>query len=44
MSKWLDQINSPQDLKDFPLDKLDELAGEIREKIVTAVSRSSPGF
>ena len=40
MSKWLDQINSPQDLKNLPLDKLDELAEEIREKIVTTVSHN----
>ncbi len=40
MNQWLDQINSPQDLKNIPLDKLDELAKEIREKIITVVSHN----
>jgi 1-deoxy-D-xylulose-5-phosphate synthase len=38
MTHWLDQINSPQDLKNVPIDKLGELSEEIREKIITVVS------
>lgn len=40
MSAWLDQINSPQDLKNVPIEKLGELADEIREKIITVVSKN----
>lgn len=40
MSRWLDHINSPQDLKSLSLDRLDELAEEIREKIITTVSHN----
>ena len=40
MSNWLDRINSPQDLKGIPPDKLGELAEEIREKIITVVSKN----
>ncbi|MCK4962991.1 MAG: 1-deoxy-D-xylulose-5-phosphate synthase, partial [Anaerolineales bacterium] len=40
MSGWLDQIDSPQDLKEIPVGKLDELAVEIREKIITVVSKN----
>lgn len=40
MSGWLDQIDSPQDLKEIPVEKLDELAVEIREKIITVVSKN----
>ena len=40
MSRWLDQINSPEDLKEIPPEKLDELAGEIREKLITVVSKN----
>jgi 1-deoxy-D-xylulose-5-phosphate synthase len=40
MSQWLEKINSPADLKDIPLDKLDELAQEIRDKIITVVSNN----
>ena len=40
MSRWLDQINSPEDLKEIPVEKLDELAGEIREKLITVVSKN----
>ncbi|HEX7401506.1 MAG TPA: 1-deoxy-D-xylulose-5-phosphate synthase [candidate division Zixibacteria bacterium] len=40
MSQWLEKINSPSDLKDIPLDKLDDLAEEIREKIITVVSNN----
>jgi 1-deoxy-D-xylulose-5-phosphate synthase len=40
MSNLLDRISSPQDLREIPLDRLDELAGEIREKIITVVSKN----
>ncbi|MFH1335567.1 MAG: 1-deoxy-D-xylulose-5-phosphate synthase [Candidatus Zixiibacteriota bacterium] len=40
MSQWLEKINVPSDLKGIPLDKLDELAKEIREKIITVVSNN----
>jgi len=40
MTGWLDQINSPKDLKNIPIDKLGELAQEIRDKIIAVVSRN----
>ncbi len=40
MTHWLDRINSPQDLKNIPVDKLGELAEEIREKIITVVANN----
>jgi 1-deoxy-D-xylulose-5-phosphate synthase len=40
MNKWLDQINSPEDLKKIPIENLGELAEEIREKIITVVSKN----
>jgi len=40
MTRWLDQVNSPFDLKNIPIDKLGELAEEIREKIITVVSQN----
>ncbi|MGB8657247.1 MAG: 1-deoxy-D-xylulose-5-phosphate synthase [Candidatus Zixiibacteriota bacterium] len=40
MTKWLDLVNSPQDLKNVPVDKLGELAEEIRDRIITVVSRN----
>jgi len=40
MTKWLDQINSPEDLKKIPTENLKELAEEIREKIITVVSKN----
>ncbi|MCK4224515.1 MAG: 1-deoxy-D-xylulose-5-phosphate synthase [candidate division Zixibacteria bacterium] len=40
MTNWLNQINSPQDLKKVPIDKLDELADKVRDKIITVVSRN----
>ena len=40
MSQWLEKINSPADLKGIPLDKLDELAQEIRDRIITVVSNN----
>ncbi len=40
MTKWLDQINTPEDLKKIPIENLGELAEEIREKIITVVSKN----
>jgi 1-deoxy-D-xylulose-5-phosphate synthase len=40
MKKWLDQIDSPEDLKKIPIENLGELADEIREKIITVVSKN----
>lgn len=40
MTKWLDQINSPEDLKKIPIENLKELAEEMREKIITVVSKN----
>ncbi len=36
----LSKINSPKDLKDLPEDKLEPLCEEIREKIISTVSRN----
>ncbi len=40
MSGWLDQIDSPENLKRIPVENLKELAGEIRERIITVVSKN----
>jgi len=40
VTDWLNQINSPKDLKNIPIDKLGELAEEIRDRIITVVSRN----
>jgi len=40
MKRWLDQIDSPEDLKNIPIENLKELAEEIREKIITVVSKN----
>lgn len=40
MTRWLEQVNSPEDLKKIPIENLKELAEEIREKIVTVVSKN----
>ncbi|MCJ7508925.1 MAG: 1-deoxy-D-xylulose-5-phosphate synthase, partial [candidate division Zixibacteria bacterium] len=40
MAKLLDSINSPQDLKKIPLEELPKLAAEIREEIITVVSKN----
>ena len=34
----LDTINSPQDLKALPADKLEELAADIRQRLIDKVS------
>ena len=36
----LDNINSPQDLKALPIDKLPELAQEIRELIISTTAEN----
>lgn len=36
----LEQIKSPQDLKELPVSKLEELCGEIREKIIDVVEKN----
>lgn len=38
MSKLLDGINGPQDIKKFSLDQLAELAGEIRELLIHTIA------
>jgi len=40
MACLLDTINSPQDIKDYNLNELNQLAEEIRERIVTTVAKS----
>ena len=40
MASLLDTINSPQDIKDYNLNELNQLAEEIRERIVTTVAKS----
>ncbi len=39
-SHILDQIDSPEDLKRLSIEDLEKLAGELREKIITVVSRN----
>ena len=41
MSRILDSINSPEDLKKLPMDKLVPLAAEIRQLILEVVSRNA---
>lgn len=38
--KYLSKINSPQDIKDLSVNDLKELAGEIREEIISVVSKT----
>ncbi|MDD5434245.1 MAG: 1-deoxy-D-xylulose-5-phosphate synthase [Nitrospira sp.] len=38
--KYLDTINSPEDLKRIPVENLPVLAGEIRERIIEVVSKT----
>jgi len=40
MSRILDRITSPTDLKVLTLEELEDLAAEIRETIITTVSRN----
>ena len=37
---WLEGINDPKDLKKVPIEKLPELAKEVRERIVSVVSKT----
>jgi len=36
--RLLDRVNSPADIRDMTLEELEQLAGEIREKIIEVVS------
>ncbi|MBA3398944.1 MAG: 1-deoxy-D-xylulose-5-phosphate synthase, partial [Acidimicrobiia bacterium] len=38
---WIERITQPSDLGDLDYDQLDELAGEIRDFVVAAVSENS---
>ena len=40
MSKFLDSIDSPQDLKNIPVEKLPELAKEIRDMLLDTISKT----
>ena len=40
MSKLLDSVDSPQDLKNIPVDKLPELAKEIRDMLLDTISKT----
>ena len=40
MSKILDTIDSPQDLKQLPIEKLPELGKEIRDKLLDTISKT----
>ena len=40
MSKLLDSVDSPQDLKNIPVDKLPELAREIRDMLLDTISKT----
>ena len=40
MTKLLDKIDSPQDLKNIPIEKLPELAKEIRDKLLDTISKT----
>lgn len=40
MSKWIQKINSPADLKKVPLEKLPEVAAEYREYLIECVSKT----
>jgi 1-deoxy-D-xylulose-5-phosphate synthase len=40
MSSWLEQIDSPGDLKKIPIGRLGELAQEIRDQIISVVSKN----
>lgn len=40
MYQWIDKINSPDDLKKVPLDKLPEVAAEYRNYLIECVSKT----
>lgn len=40
MQRWIDKINSPQDLKAVPLEKLPEVAQEYRDYLIECVSKT----
>lgn len=40
MPKWIDKINSPEDLKKVPLDKLPEVAEEYRTFLIESVAKT----
>lgn len=40
MSRWLDQINSPEDLKRVPKENLPEVAREYRERLIETVAQT----
>ena len=40
MSQWLDQINSPEDLKRVPKENLPEVAREYRERLIETVAQT----
>lgn len=40
MSRLLDTINSPEDLKKIPADKLEELAQEVRDELIRVTSQN----
>ena len=40
MNKLLDKINSPEDLKEFSVPELANLAKELREFIITNISQT----
>ena len=39
MHKFLEQINSPEDLKNLKPNELEQVAGEIREQIISVTSK-----
>lgn len=40
MPQWIDKINSPQDLKKIPLEKLPEVAQEYRQFLIESVAKT----
>ena len=40
MSKLIDIVDSPQDLKKLPVDKLPDLAREIRDMLLDTISKT----
>ncbi|MFR4108101.1 MAG: 1-deoxy-D-xylulose-5-phosphate synthase N-terminal domain-containing protein, partial [Eubacterium sp.] len=37
---YLDEVNSPKDIKKLNIDQLNELCGEIRQKMIETVSKN----